>query len=119
MSEGKNVNDLKTFTNKQVLSLCGATAVAVFFLSGYLFTFDDNDKRLDAAEVLHKKDIETIEKYHDKDIETLKDEMKMMAKFFEDQFNTFKEDSKRRTNTIRDRTDGRLDKLELSNSDKK
>lgn len=103
-----NINDEKTFTNKQVISLVGGAIVATFVVSGLYFKFVANDIKLDA-----------VEKEHKTEVKALRDEMKMMAKFFEGQFNTFKDDSKRRTNTIRDRHDERLGKLEESNSDKK
>ena len=105
MSE-KTVDELKTFTNKQVLSLVGSAIFITFVASGLYFKFNANDLKLD-----------NLEKEHKVEMKSLRDEMKLMAKFFQSQFDTYKDDSKRRINTIRDRTDERLNQLERSNSD--
>lgn len=113
-----NIETKTWFNNKQVITLVGFSIVSTFFVSGYVFTFDDNDKRLDEIEALHIKDNELLEKAHEREIGNLKEEMKIIGKFFQEQLNDIKEDGKRRTNTIRDRTDDRLDKLEERGSDK-
>ena len=114
----ENIEAIKTFTNKQVITLVSASIIGTFFVSDYIFTFDDNDKRLDTIELLHEKDMLNQAAMHDREIDALKEEMKLVGKFFQDQLNANQENNKRRTNTIRDRHDERLKELEKANSDK-
>lgn len=107
MSE-TTVDALKTFTNKQVLSLLGACAFIVFSGSGIYYRFQDMESKTFFLET----QVET-------EIQMIRDEMKLGFEFMQDQRNGDKDGSRTRTNTIRDRTDLRLDKLEESNSDKK
>ena len=109
-----NIEHKTWFTNRQVLSLLGFAIFATYFTTQYLLTSDDNDERIDDVEL----EMEEMEAAHDKDIKDIEKDMKDGYMFLQDQRKTDKEESQRRTNTIRDRHDERLKELEKSGSDK-
>lgn len=93
--------------NKKNIQLVVATVMITATLMGIYGRFVYMEGKVEAIETTTKKEIQS-----------LKEEFKLGFEFIQSQIKDNKDDNKRRTNTIRDRTDERLNLLERSNSDK-
>ena len=102
---------------KKNIQLVAATVMVTASFLGIFYRFttvETNQANNKKATDLRMTNIEIN---HDNEITTLKDEMKLAFEFINSRMNDDNNDNKRRTNTIRDRTDERLNQLERSNSD--
>lgn len=125
MSDEKSLEKLKTFTNKQVLSIVIATAFIVFTAAGIWGTFNGMSSKITTLE----SDMITLEKEmrkdFDADLKALRDNGEMGFELIQraidasNKLQTTNYDNLyMRVSNIRDRTDETMDKIEKSISDK-
>lgn len=114
MERDKDVEKQYTFSNKQVMGMIAGAIFLTFSGAGLFYRFETLETKMQTLEITYKTKIETLESNHAKEIQALKTEAKLAFSMMQSQL----DGKDTRINTIRDRQNARLDKLEETGSDK-